>query len=242
MSSALGTFRLSLVDYAVKKLYQYIDQQVEGVRPFRAIVTGQSSGMVQIRRIHATTGETALRARVIGFDLATDDEVLCVPMADGLPVVVGKLQRATASGYTVTTPLTTTSLIAVASNTPDHRMANQNSADTASNASTSNYVTTLTDNFPLGTGTWTVRVISSQMLSHSSSGGVVRAYTRIGGTAGTSLSAAVSLDPIRSVIVTQAVQTGQTGTVACDAQYRPNASGTAYSGGGTLFMIAFRTS
>ena len=226
---------MSYLEAAIKKLYQYVDTRVDGVRPFRAIVTGQSSGMVQLRRIHATTGETALRARVVGFDLATDDEVLCLPMADGIPVVVGKIQRAAAVSAGLSAGVTSL-------NTPYHFMANQNSADTASSTDTSNYVTTLTSDLVLPTGTWTVRVISSQMLSHSVSGNVVRAQTRIGGTAGTNLSAAVPIDPIRSTLVTQAVRTGQSGTVACDAQYRPNASGTAYSGGGTLFMIAFRTS
>ena len=85
----------NLLDIAIKKLYQYVDQQVGGVRAFRAIVTGTSSGMVTIRRLDSTSGETALRARVEGFDLANDDEVLCVPMADGIPVIVGKVQRGT---------------------------------------------------------------------------------------------------------------------------------------------------
>lgn len=96
---------MSYLEAAIKKLYQYVDTRVDGVRPFRAIVTGQSSGMVQIRRIHATTAETALRARCRGFDLATNDEVLCLPMADGLPVVVEVLQRASPSSYTLTPDL-----------------------------------------------------------------------------------------------------------------------------------------
>lgn len=100
----------SLIDLAVKKLYQYVDAQVADVRAFRAIVTGQSSGMVQIRRIHAASGETALRARVIGFNLATNDEVLCLPMPDGIPVVVGRLQRATPSAaFAVPVPLSVSS-------------------------------------------------------------------------------------------------------------------------------------
>lgn len=83
----------NLIDLAIKKLYQYVDQRVEDVRPFRAIVTGTSSGMVTVRRLHSSTGETALRARCVGFNLSTNDEVLCVPMADGIPIVVAKLQR-----------------------------------------------------------------------------------------------------------------------------------------------------
>lgn len=88
----------NLLDAAIKKLYQYVDTRVEETRSFRAIVTGTSSGMVQIRRIHSPSEETALRARCVGFDLAVSDEVLCAPMADGIPVVVAKLQRAAPSG------------------------------------------------------------------------------------------------------------------------------------------------
>lgn len=88
----------TLIDSAIKRLYQYVDARIDDVRSFRAIVTGTSSGMVTIRRIHSTSGETALRARCAGFELAVSDEVLCAPMADGIPVVVAKLQRATPSG------------------------------------------------------------------------------------------------------------------------------------------------
>lgn len=101
----------SLIDLAIKKLYQYVDQRVEDVRPFRAIVTGQSSGMVQIRRLHSSTAETALRARVAGFDLTTNDEVLCVPMADGIPIVVGKVQRSTPTSHAVTPALPGTIIV-----------------------------------------------------------------------------------------------------------------------------------
>lgn len=85
---------MALLDAAINALYRYVDQRVADVRPFRAIVIGQASGMVQVRRIgDPGSGETALRARVAGADLATNDEVLCTPVAGGIPVVVGKLQR-----------------------------------------------------------------------------------------------------------------------------------------------------
>lgn len=232
----------NLLDSALKRVFAYVDTSVGDVRAFRAIVTGQSNGMVQIRRIHASTAETALRARVVGFDLQNGDEVLCLPMADGLPVVVGLLQRATPSSYTLSTPLNVDTIVMEAPNTPVGMQSSQNSADTASSTDTSNYVTTLTADIALPTGNWTIRAMTTQMLSHSSAGSVVRAQTRIGGTAGVNLSAAVPADPTRATMVTQATRTSQTGTVTIDAQYRPNASGTAYSGGGTIFVYAYRTS
>lgn len=88
----------AFLDDTIRRIFQRIDHAVESVRPFRAIVIGQSDGMVQIRRLHSTSGETALRARVVGFDIDTNDEVVCLPMADGIPLIVGRVQRATPSG------------------------------------------------------------------------------------------------------------------------------------------------
>ena len=85
----------SLIDIAIKKLYRYVDQQVSAARAFRATVAGTSSGMVQIKRLHSTTAETALIARLEGFNFETNDEVLCAEGAPGFPVVLGALQRAT---------------------------------------------------------------------------------------------------------------------------------------------------
>lgn len=84
----------SLIDLAIKQLYRYVDQQVGAARAFRATVAGQSSGMVQIKRLHSDSAETQLIARVEGYNLETNDEILCTESAPGFPVVVGALQRA----------------------------------------------------------------------------------------------------------------------------------------------------
>lgn len=97
----------SLLDSAIKRIYGYVDQRIDGVRAFPAVVIGQSSGMVQIKRLtDPGSGETVLNARVRGFDLANDDRVLVVQVPDwpvsgarSAYVVVGLLQRATPTGH-----------------------------------------------------------------------------------------------------------------------------------------------
>lgn len=83
---------MAIIDNVMERLERLVDRKIEAVAPFRAIVTGVSGGMVTIKRLGVTTGETELRARVVGFDLDADDEVLCV-LVNGKPVVVGEIQR-----------------------------------------------------------------------------------------------------------------------------------------------------
>lgn len=224
----------SLIDIAIKKLYGYVDQRVEDVRPFRAIVIGQSSGMVQIRRIHSTTGETALRARVVGFDLATNDEVLCVPMADGIPVVIGKVQRSTAASLGLSAGLKSL-------NTPYLDTAIANSATTGSTTDTNNYSVNVTMSLVLPTGTWTVFAWGTGVYAHSVANGIVRVHMQVGSDAGTAMTSACAIDPGRTAIAVHNAASAQTGTITVAMEYRPNATGTAYAGGGSLTALAVRT-
>ena len=84
---------MSLVDTVMDRLEQMVNRKTEEVAPFRAIVTGTSSGMVTIRRLEATTAETELRAVVYGYMPATNDEVICINV-NGKPVVLGIGKRA----------------------------------------------------------------------------------------------------------------------------------------------------
>lgn len=89
----------NLLDSAIQKLYAYVDRRIEGVRPFRAIVAGQSGGMVQLRRLGDTTGSDQLHARLAGASLVTNDEVLVAQLPDrsgrSQLVVLDKIQRTT---------------------------------------------------------------------------------------------------------------------------------------------------
>lgn len=228
----------SLIDLAVKKLYQYVDAQTAQTRAFRAIVTGTSSGMVTIRRIHASTGETALRARVVGYDLAVSDEVLCLPMADGIPVVVGKLQRATPTSYALSPSLVVASINSPYTEAP----VVSNSAVTGSNASTSTYeVNVRNTSFDLPAGTWTVDAFGGGFYAHSSASGIVRVHMQVDDDAGTALTMRCPADPDRAYIGVANRKTGASGSISIRMEYRPSASGTAYAGGGWLYAIAYRT-
>ncbi len=236
---------MSLIDQAIQSLYRYVDQRVESVRPFRAVVTGTASGMVQLRRLYSTSGETALRARCVGFDLTTDDEVLCVPMADGLPVVVAQLQRATPTGYILTPDLTLTGdLIAASINSPYvEPVTIADSAVTSSTASTTVYsVNVQNASFDLPTGTWTVYAWGSGVYGHSVANGVVRVHMQVGSDAGTALRVACQQDPGRTSVSVANEATGQTGSISIGMEYRCQTAGTAYAGGGWLMALALRTS
>lgn len=251
MPSELTTAaQLSLLDQAIQKLYRYVDASIDGVRPFRAVVIGQADGMVQIRRLVASTGETALRARCVGFDLVTDDEVLCLPMADGIPVVVGKLQRAAPSGLSLTPNLTlygdlvADDVIVKTLNSPfSEEPIVSNSAVGASTTSTSVYsINVQNTSFDLPTGTWTVHAWGGGLFAHSDDNGAVRVHLQVGNDAGTALVAACRQDPGRSYVGIGNAATNQSGSIEIRLEYRPNASGTAYAGGGWLMAIAYRTS
>jgi hypothetical protein len=83
---------MNTLDAASKNLERYINDRINEIRAYRGIVVGQSGGMVQIRPVEATTGQTALRARCVGFELANDDEVLYIKV-NKLPVVIAQVQR-----------------------------------------------------------------------------------------------------------------------------------------------------
>lgn len=83
---------MSYLDTIIQRLSEMIDDRLRDRDPFRAIVTGVDDGMVTIRRLGAATGETEPRARIPGWHLAPDDEVLCLPV-NGKPVIVGPIQH-----------------------------------------------------------------------------------------------------------------------------------------------------
>jgi len=104
-----------------------------------------------------------------------------------------------------------------------------------------NYSTNMSLNAVLPTGTWTIFAMGNGLYSHSAEGGIVRHRVRIGSDGGTSVSAAINIDSTRTGMAATHSLTGQTGTVTVYLEYRPNSTGTAYAGGGGLFIIATRT-
>lgn len=227
----------ALLDSAIRKLYGYVDQRIDSVRPFRAVVTGQSNGMVQIKRLtDSGTGETVLNARVAGFDLATDDEVLVIQIPDwpslgarSSYVVLGPLQRATPTSYTAAAlkaPGVPTYLAPTVSDT----------AVTGSNTSNTAYEVNVTQSVVLpATGTYTVYAEAGGCFAHSDANGSVRIHLQVGSDAGTARIVACAQTTGRSELTIANHATGQSGTITVALEYRPNSSGkTAYAGGGWI--------
>jgi len=81
-----------------------IDKAAGRVAAFRATVSSGSNGKVAITRLGQSTADTQAYARVSGLAVSATDEVLVIPV-NGEPVVIGKLQRASASYHTMDVPL-----------------------------------------------------------------------------------------------------------------------------------------
>ena len=117
-----------------------------------------------------------------------------------------------------------------------------NSATDASTSSTTDYsINVQNASFDLPTGTWTVIAWGDGLYAHSAAGGAVRVHLQVGADAGTAIVSACQQDPGRYSIGIANSATGQTGSIEIRMEYRPNASGTAYAGGGWLMAMAFRT-
>ena len=95
---------MSRVDTAIERLRDGVTGRIDAIEPFRAVVTGTSGGMVTIRRLDETTGETELRGRLPGFHLQADDVVACISI-NGKPFVLGLSQNSAPSAYTLDVPL-----------------------------------------------------------------------------------------------------------------------------------------
>ena len=115
------------------------------------------------------------------------------------------------------------------------------SAVTASTSDTANYSVNVTMSFTLPAGTWAVYAWAAGLFSHSSANGIVRVHLQVGNDAGTALTSPCQANPGRTTIAVANHATGQTGTITIALEYRPNASGTAYAGGGYVMAQAFRT-
>jgi len=116
-----------------------------------------------------------------------------------------------------------------------------NSAVTASTSSTSAYAVNVTTSFTLPAGTWNVYAWGAGMFAHSSANGIVRVHLQVGSDAGTALTCACAADPGRTSVSVANLAAAQIGTITIALEYRPNASGTAYAGGGWIVAQAFRT-
>ncbi len=84
---------MTSLDALNQRIEKLIDKRVERYAPFRAVVKAVGTGVVTIRRVGASANDSEEYARVAGFNLQVDDEVVCIAL-NGKPVVIGRLQRA----------------------------------------------------------------------------------------------------------------------------------------------------
>lgn len=81
------------LDALTARIDNLIEKRAAKLEPFRATVKAVGTGLVTIRRPEASADDDEEYARVAGFTLQVNDEVLCLPTS-GKPVVIGRLQRA----------------------------------------------------------------------------------------------------------------------------------------------------
>lgn len=92
----------SALDALLARLDALIEKRIARVEPFRAVVKSVTGGgLVTIRRVESAADDDEEYARVAGFTLQVNDEVVCMLVA-GKPVVVGRLQRTTISDLDLT--------------------------------------------------------------------------------------------------------------------------------------------
>ena len=94
---------MSYLDAAINKILAMVDKKVKEIEAFRAIVVSTSGGKVQIAKLESTASPgSEMYARVAGFSVAPNDEVLVIPVGSARKyVIVGKLQRTSPTGYTL---------------------------------------------------------------------------------------------------------------------------------------------
>lgn len=80
---------------ALAQLEDWIDQKVEEMSPFRATVSSLNAGLVLFQRQASDAVEDQEFARIEGFDLAVNDEVIVLPLGNEDYIVINKIQRST---------------------------------------------------------------------------------------------------------------------------------------------------
>lgn len=209
----------------------------------RVIVASTANGRVKIQELGAPSALGEEFARLAGFKLDAGAKVLTGKLGDKR-IILGEIQNTAPTKRTFEHDIDIAGALVATKgvNSPALSRYSQDSADTGSNSSTSTWATNFDWDWALPDGTWTVMAETTQLISHGTSSGVIRVRTTIDGTAGTNLSGSAPVNPTRACWTTEGLVTGLTGTITIAGQYRPNASGTAYAGGGMGRAIAFRTS
>lgn len=207
----------------------------------RSIPAGAASAGKRKLRIDPASTDDAdeLYALLKGLPKITAGDDLAVIVLGGKKFILGPIQNETQTAITYDLPI----IGEKGFNSPyTEPMTIANSAVDPSTASTSVYsVNVQNTSFDLPAGTWTVFAWGEGLYAHSAANGAVRVHMQVGSDAGTALTTACQIDPGRTSIGIANEASGQSGSIEIRMEYRPNASGTAYAGGGWLKAIAWRT-
>lgn len=87
------------IESAIKEIERAMDKRIDQAASFRGIVTAVDGSRITIRRVGATTADSAYYASCSRFLLAINDEVLCV-MLGKQPVVIDRIGRSAAAAPT----------------------------------------------------------------------------------------------------------------------------------------------
>ena len=234
----IGNLGSSLPGVISRHLHNFYFKRAAGSETELYVGLKDSSGVSQLRRILTKTyGDTLYAPVGSKYIVQTSDATLTNEQALG----------ALTTGLLLNTVTTGTGVLSTATANTDYALpvvmdiATANSATTSSTTDTSNYSENVSMSLALPTGTWTVVAIGSGMYSHSSSDGIVRTHLQIDANAGTALTMTCPATASRKMITVSNSATGLSGTISIILEYRPNASGTAYAGGGTIMAIGMRT-
>lgn len=236
-------------------LAQAINNRLDSVRPWRAKVNTSSSGLTTIKPDLSGVALTEQFARVAGFKFSADDEVMMMPFG-GSQIVVGEIERAIPSSRTLDAPLvvegdvsasslTTTGALSAGGitgtsfNSPLIATLAQSASDNPSTTSTVNYSNAATASVALGSGTWTVYVVGSVALTHST-GGTVNMLISIDGNNGTARSLAANAT-VHQHIASEHAITGRTGTINVGVWFKSSTAGTTAARNPWAYVIAKRT-
>lgn len=92
------------ISSSLANMEAWIDHKIADVYAFRATVSSVSGRLVAIQKQDEEEAGDEEYAICSGFDVAVSDEVLCVNIA-GEPVIIGKIDAANPSVYTLSIPL-----------------------------------------------------------------------------------------------------------------------------------------
>lgn len=213
----------------VEKILESIERRIATAAPFRAVVDSLSAGKVAIIREGSDDADTQLYARLAGFDLVAGDEVLCINLGKQA-VVLGKLQRAAASGLSL--PMLNFPIIKW-----DQSNTNFTNTDTANDADA------ISTTIVLPTGTWTLYGIGGTVASHSAVANQ-RCRISLDGTLGDETQIGSATNPIDSRVSLTAggSKTGVTsGTKTCKMVFKSATVGTMTVDFSWIQITAVRT-